>query len=91
MLPGRIVTVGWKSELLTLSSLLSTSPAFSLFEMCTAGVSRGGGRQVKVSVRPHVVILPVGTSRSWGGWRFSRVDFLAKNLHLEEISRLAWN
>ena len=65
MLPDRIVTVGWKSELLTLSSLLSTSPVSSLFEMCTAVVSRGGERKVKVSVHPHEVILPVGTSRSW--------------------------
>ena len=66
MLPDRIVTIGWKSELLTLSSLLSTSLVSFLFEMCTAVVSRGGGRQEKVSVRPHVVKLLVGTSRSWG-------------------------
>ena len=67
MLPDRIVTVGWKSELLTLSSLLSTSPVSSLFEMCTVVVLGGGGMQVKVSVRQHEVILLVGTSRSWGG------------------------
>ena len=66
MLPDRIVTVGWKSELLTLFSLLSTSLVSFLFEMCTAVVLGGGGRQVKVSVRQHVVILRVGTSRSWG-------------------------
>ena len=75
MFPDRIATVGWKSELLTLSSLLSTSPVSSLFEMCTAVVSRGGGRQVKVSVRQHVVILPVGTSRSWGAGDLAELIF----------------
>ena len=29
---------------------------------------------MKVSVRPHVVILLVGTSRSWGGLEMSRLD-----------------
>ena len=34
---------------------------------------------MKVSVRPHVVILLVGTNRSWGGWRLAELTFSKKS------------